>query len=113
KTTLELTIDTLKTTDGLPKSDSLMIQMLADSTTRKVTSDNFTSILQRKGNIFTGDITWMVQRWLKGEPQFPNHGALLTLLDEDISAARIAFYGSRSADKTVRPKLKIVYMKKL
>lgn len=89
-----------------------MIQMFADSTTRKLTSDNFTTILQRKGNIFTGDITWMVQRWLKGEPEFPNHGALLTLLDEDISAARIAIYGSKDANKTVRPKLKIVYMKK-
>lgn len=110
KATLELTVDESKELDGTPKSDSLYVQLLADSTLHKLSSDSLsTSFLARKDNIFSGDISWAIQKWLNGHV---NEGLSLTLYDEYSSAARIAFYGSNNSNKTLRPKLKITYLQK-
>jgi hypothetical protein len=110
KAILELNVDVSKELDGNPKSDSLYVQLLADSTLHKLSSDSlFTSFLARKDNVFSGDISWAIQKWLNGHV---NQGLALTLYDEYSSAARIAFYGSNNSNKALRPKLKITYLQK-
>lgn len=110
KAYLEMNVDTTSTLDGNPSSDSLFAQILADSTTKKLTRDStIVTVLSKKNKIYTGDIAWMVQKWQNGES---NQGILLSLWDEFSSAARIAFYGSQNPNKALRPKLKIIYMQK-
>lgn len=110
KAILELNLNPTVTVDGEPQSDSLFAQMLADSTTKKLTRDSsVVTILSKSENIFSGDIAWMVQKWQKDDT---NQGILVSLFDEYASAARIAFYGSKDPNKALRPKLKIIYMQK-
>lgn len=110
KAILELNLNPTVTVDGEPQSDSLFAQMLADSTTKKLTGDSsVVTILSKSENIFSGDIVWMVQKWQKDDT---NQGILVSLYDEYSSAARIAFYGSKDPNKALRPKLKIIYMQK-
>lgn len=110
KAILELNLNPIVTVDGEPQSDSLFAQMLADSTTKKLTGDSsVVTILSKSENIFSGDIAWMVQKWQKGDT---NQGILVSLYDEYSSAARVAFYGSNDPNKALRPKLKIIYMQK-
>jgi hypothetical protein len=110
KAILDLNVDESKSLDGSLKSDSLLVQLLADSTSRRLTSDSvYTVLLKRTGNLFSGDISWIVQKWVSGAD---NQGVVISLLDEYSSAARIAFYGSRDPNKVLRPELKITYMQK-
>jgi hypothetical protein len=110
KAVLELNVDAANSLDGSLKSDSAFIQILADSTTKKLTSDStYSVLLERTGNVFSGDISWIIQKWLSG---VPNQGMLISLTDEAYTAARIAFYGSRDPNKALRPKIKITYMQK-
>ena len=110
KAILELNLNTTATVDGVPSSDSLYAQILADSTTKKFTADSSViTVLSKNNNIYSGNIAWMVQKWQKGDS---NQGILVSLLDEYESAARIAFYGSKDPNKALRPKLKIIYMQK-
>ncbi len=110
KAILDLTVDESQSLDGSLKSDSMYVQLLADSTTMKLTSDSsYSVLLQRTGNVFSGNISWIVQKWLSG---VANQGMIVSLVDEYTSAARIAFYGSKDPNKALRPKLKITYMQK-
>lgn len=109
KATLDLTVDAdpTKTMDGTPASDSLIVQTLGDSITKKLTSDSLYYVyLKRTGNVYSGDIAWMVQKWIKGDA---NQGILLALPDEYYSASRIAIYSSKVTDKALRPRLKLIY----
>lgn len=110
KAILELNLNPTATVDGVPSSDSVFAQMLADSTTKKFTADSSVVVmLSKSANIYSGNIAWMVQKWIKGDS---NQGMLVSLYDEYASAARIAFYGSNDPNKALRPKLKIIYMQK-
>ncbi|MBX3007988.1 MAG: DNRLRE domain-containing protein [Melioribacteraceae bacterium] len=110
KATLELTSDTLKSIDGIPSSDSINVQMIADSISNALTSDSlYSAILVKNKNIYSGDITWMVQKWIS---ESANHGVRLSLYDEYTSAARLSFYGSKESNKLLRPRLKIIYTQK-
>ena len=110
KATLSLNVDSTKTLDGSLQSDSVLVRVLADSSLNKYTRDSLvTTIVERKGNIFSGDIAWMVQKWLNGDA---NEGVILSLTDETTSAARISFYGSADPNKSLRPKLNIIYLQK-
>ncbi len=111
KATLELTVDTLASFDGNPKSDSILARILKDSTAKSLTSDSLiATVIKRTGNVFSGDITWMVQRWIQGTVE--NQGILLELYDEEFSAARISLYGTKEPEVSLRPRLKIIYVKK-
>ena len=110
KAILELTQNTSLSTDGTPSSSNVSVSMLADSTNKKYTSDStYTSTLTKSGSIYSGDISWMIQRLLHG---LENQGLELVLTDEYSTAARIAFHGSNDADKSKRPRLKIYYTTK-
>lgn len=109
KAIIELTADPSKELDGSNKSDSVLVQLLADSTAKKLADSVNFALLSRTGNLFSGDVTWALQRVLNGSSY---QGFLLSLWDEYSSAARIAFYGSKDSNKALRPKLKITYMQK-
>lgn len=107
KAILDLTVDPSLTTDGTPASDSLYVQLFADSTTKKLTSDSmYYAYLKRTGNVYNGDIAWMVQKWINGEA---NQGIKIALPDEEYSASRIAFYSSKHSNKALRPRLTLIY----
>jgi hypothetical protein len=110
KATLELTLDTLKSIDGTPSSDSVNVQLIADSLSNALTTDSlYSAVLIKNKNIYSGDITWMVQKWIS---ESTNHGVRLSLYDEYASAARLSFYGSKESNKLLRPRLKIIYTQK-
>ncbi|MCL6097843.1 MAG: DNRLRE domain-containing protein [Bacteroidetes bacterium] len=110
KATLELQRDSINTTDGTPSTDSLFVYMLADSTTKKMTRDSsVTTLLTRSGNLYSGDISWIIQKWLSGTD---NQGIMIELNNEYFSPARIALYGSADPNKLLRPKLKITYLQR-
>ncbi|MEW6195488.1 MAG: hypothetical protein AB1521_10050 [Bacteroidota bacterium] len=111
KATLELTVDTVASIDGSAKSDSILARILKDSTAKSLTGDSLiATVIKRTGNVFSGDITWMVQRWAQGTVE--NQGILLELYDEDESTARISIYGTKEPQALLRPRLKIIYVKK-
>lgn len=107
KAILDLTVDPTFTYDGTPASDTLAVQILADSTSKKLTIDSlYFAYLKRTKDVYSGDIAWMVQRWINGEP---NHGIKIALPDEEYSVARIAFYNSKQTNKALRPRLTLIY----
>ncbi|MFZ6032534.1 MAG: hypothetical protein ACOYVE_04390 [Melioribacter sp.] len=111
KAELELYIDKLKTIDGVPSSDSIIVKVLADSVEKSYTSDStITTILSRDGDKFKGDIAWIVQKWVS-DTSYTNQGLELYLADEKESLATIWIYGARSVNEGIRPKLKITYLK--
>jgi len=110
---LELTVDTLKSFNGVPASDSIEVKALKDSVAKTFTSDSLiVSVLKKTNNIYSGEITWLIQRWLSSTIAGVNQGMQLSLADEVRSASRIVIHGSRSTDLLKRPRLKIVYMQK-
>lgn len=110
KAVLELTVDETKTTDGEQSSDTIMVRMMKDSTAKTFTSDSLiVSYLSKSGNVYSGDISWMIQRWLQGTA---NQGLSLELFDEQTGAARIALYGTKEANLSLRPRIKIIYSQK-
>lgn len=110
---LELTIDTLKTLNGKPLSDSINVRALKDSVTKKFTGDSLiVSVLKRTNNVYSGEITWLVQKWISSSDPAVNQGIALSLTDEERSVARLAVYGSKASDPAIRPRIKIVYIQK-
>jgi hypothetical protein len=110
KALLELTQNADLSLDSSPSSATVTIAMFADSTTKAYTSDSlYTASITKSGSIYTGDISWMVQKWVK---ETENQGLELVLTDEYSTASRIVFYNSKDADKTKRPRLKIYYTTK-
>jgi hypothetical protein len=110
KALLELTNESTKSTDGDPSSTTVLVSILADSSTKKYTSDSlYTSSLTKSNQIYSGDISWIIQKWCQGAD---NQGMELVLSDEHAAVSRIAFYGSSESDKTKRPRLKIYYIQK-
>jgi len=110
KAIVELTLDTLLTKDGVPASDSLVIYAIKDSSTNELTTDSvYNSLLTKSGNIYTGDITWMIQKIIEGSDY---QGFRLDLYDDSVSASRIVFYGSKYQESAKRPRIKITYTRK-
>ncbi len=117
KATIELTIDTQSSVDGIPASDSLFVHILKDSTKKTLADSSSILLLTRKGNKFTGDISGIVQAWnselLIDGKKLENQGINLTLFDEYSSVARIVLYGSKEQNALLRPRLTIYYPKKI
>lgn len=110
KATLELQRDSLNTTDGVPSTDSLFVFMLVDSISRKMTKDSVVAtILNRSGNLYSGNVTWIIQKWISGTD---NQGISVELNNEYFTPARLSFYGSGDPNKLLRPRLKITYMQR-
>ena len=111
KAILELNVDEINSIDGDPSSDSIYVHMYLNSARDSLTADStVTTLLKRSGNVFSGNISWMVQKWVSGTE---NQGMRLTLLDEYSSVSKIVLYGSKENNPALRPKLTIYYPKKL
>lgn len=109
KAILELSVDSINTVDGVPASDSILVKILNDSTKKTYTADSsIYTILSRSGNLYSGDISWIVQKWISGSNE--NKGIELSLTDEKSSVARIWLYGSKETNTSLRPRLKIYYL---
>jgi hypothetical protein len=110
---LELTIDTLKSINGQPLSDSIDVRALKDSVSKALSGDSLiVSVLKRNKNIYSGEITWLIQKWISSTEPNINQGMMLSLTDEQRSLAKLAIYGSNAAEVINRPRLKIVYIQK-
>lgn len=103
--TLELTVDSLNSIIGNPAANYLVVRFVTDPNTNAYDSSR-TAILNKSGNIFSGNIAPLIQRWINKEP---NYGLIISLGAENSSADLYAFKGSNSAD---RPRLKILYTAK-
>ena len=110
KATLTLTIDTLNTFDGTPSSADIKAQILADTAAKKLADSTSATSMVRSGNQYSGDITWMLQKWNDGK--VANQGMLISLSDELTSVARIAIYNSTAQNKDLRPRLKLYFIQK-
>jgi len=110
KATLTLTIDTLNTFDGSQSSNTIKVQLFADSAARKLADSLTICTLIRTGNQYSGDINGFVQKWIDGKVL--NQGMLLSLTDEITSVARIAIYNSTAQNKDFRPRLKLYFIQK-
>jgi len=113
KANLEFSIDTLNTFESTPKSDTLIVQVLANRSTKELNSDSTLYVfLTRSGSKFTGEISWIVQKWLSLGDNYKNEGLLVSLYDELSTAARYTLFGSSYQDINLRPRLKLIYIQK-
>jgi len=93
---------------GTSGNDSLLIHSIKDSTIMALDTLS-RSRLVRTDNYYEGALTAIVQVLLTRDE---NHG-LNIRLEQDLSTAnKIVLYGSRAADKALRPLLTIIYTKK-
>lgn len=97
--------------DNLSKiaPDSANINLYADcpgkDSATTASLSGYTQILKRSGSIYTGEITYFVQRWLK---PVDNQGVILSLANGGYGADMIVLKGS-TAPVLERPRLKITY----
>lgn len=104
---LELNVDSLHSDFGTPNmSDSIAVRMRITTKSDKGYDSNYVYVLSRSGGKFTGDVTYYVQRWINGEA---NNGFILSLYNERNCADILTLFGSNYADKSRRPRLKIIY----
>jgi hypothetical protein len=105
---LQLTIDTTQSIFGSPFTDQLTAGFITDSTHIDSLSTNFVT-LNRVGSLYKGNITSYVQNWLS------------TKINEGIQIRSASYYdglelwtlkSSNAADRSVRPRLKIIYTNK-
>ncbi|MCU7497036.1 MAG: hypothetical protein HF314_12585 [Ignavibacteria bacterium] len=102
---LELTVDTLNSVLGSPASNYLVVKFVTNGSTNSYDSTK-TTVLNRSGNVFSGNIASHIQRWVNHEA---NNGLMISLGDEVRSADLYSFLSSNSAS---RPRLKILYTAK-
>ncbi|MCU7490268.1 MAG: hypothetical protein ACM3UR_11730 [Bacteroidota bacterium] len=102
---LELTVDTLHSVLGSPASNYLVVQFVTNSSTNAYDTTS-TTVLNKSGNVFSGNIASHLQRWLKGEA---NNGLMISLGNETATGDLYAFKSGNAAD---RPRLKILYTAK-
>ncbi|HEX2960209.1 MAG TPA: hypothetical protein VHO43_00360 [Ignavibacteriales bacterium] len=102
---LELTVDTLNSVLGSPASSYLVVQFVTNSSTNAYDTTS-TTVLNKSGNVFSGNIASHLQRWLKGEA---NNGLMISLGNETATGDLYAFKSGNAAD---RPRLKILYTAK-
>lgn len=103
---LTLKVDSLSSLIGSPDTDSLRVHMFADSTDFTINGNQRALRLYFDGKEFKGDITNFVQVISSGSE---NQGFQLSLSNELDAVGRYVIYGSKFADRTLRPKLVIYY----
>jgi hypothetical protein len=111
KATMELTRNPDYLIYSRPAIDSIMATFIVDSMARSDLYESYPPISTRTGNVYSLNISKMVQRWVKG---FPNQGVRVKAYDDYIGSSAqgtvnpFVFYNSQS-DAALRPRLKIIY----
>lgn len=105
KAELFLTEDTLKSKVGSTYSSIISAFFVIDST---IDSSDAASVilLNRSGNIFSGDITSFARSW---QFNHNNQGIILKNFDRLNGLEKFILYGSNYIDPLLRPKIKITY----
>ncbi|HEX2865471.1 MAG TPA: hypothetical protein VHO03_00440 [Ignavibacteriales bacterium] len=102
---LELTVDTLHSVTGTPASNYLVVEFVTNSSTNSYDTLR-TTLLNKSGNVFSGNIAAHIQRWINKEA---NNGLMISLGNETASGDLYTFKSGNAAD---RPRLKILYTAK-
>jgi len=111
RATMELSLDPRYSFYSRPALDSVIATFIVDSMARSDLYDSNLPISERSGNVYTLNISRMVQRWANG---FPNQGVRIKSYDDYIGSSALGgvnpfvFYNSQS-DASLRPRLKIIY----
>jgi hypothetical protein len=102
---LQLSIDTTVSVFGSSYTDQLVALYITDST--HIDSLSISPIaLNRKGSLYTGNITSYVQNWHSTKV---NEGIQVRASVYDTGLETWALKGSNAADRSLRPRLKIIY----
>ncbi len=107
KAELTLFVDDVYTNTGSDYKDGIIAAFIEDSTNSDSTS--YKIKLSGDGEIFIGNITVFVQKWLDSGS---NQGMLLSAEDELNGLELFALKGSNAANVLQRPKLKIYFTNK-
>ena len=112
RATIQLFVDTLETVNGSITSDSVAFTIWDNSTEHLIDSTvSFQYAVRDIGQAYyEGEVTKLVQEWINGTP---NEGFRISLSDEARSVNHVAIKGSNSADPAIRPRLKVIYSKKM
>jgi|ERR1035437_2313013 hypothetical protein len=105
---LQLTIDTTQSVFGSAYSDQLTAYYITDSTRIDSFSTNQVT-LNRIGSLYTGNITTYVQNWVSTKI---NEGIQVRAGTYDTGLELWALKGTKAADPSKRPRLKIIYTNK-
>lgn len=105
---LRLYLDEGESFLGTSGNDSLLIHSIQDSTTMALDTLSRTRLI-RTDNYYEGALTAITQVLLNRDE---DHGLNIRLEQELSTASKIALYGSKAADKALRPLLTIIYTKK-
>jgi hypothetical protein len=111
RATMELTLNPAYTLYSRPAVDSVIAAFIVDSMARSDLYDTYLPISSRSGDVYSMNISKMVQRWVKG---FPNQGVRVKAYDENLGSSAqgcvnpFVFYTSQS-EAQLRPRLKIIY----
>ncbi len=109
KAVFTLSIDSTASWEGSAPTDSVVVQMAADSLNKDSTVSSAQIHLARVGWTFSGNISFFVQKWINGTA---NEGLILRTTDEDRSLNLISLFSEKAADKSKRPVLEIYYTDK-
>jgi len=112
RATLQLFVDSLETVNGTIASDSVGVMIFKDNSLKTLLDSTVTQYLVRDSGAvyYEGEVTKLVQEWINGED---NQGFRIHLSDESRAVNKIAIKGSNTADPALRPRLKIIYSKKM
>ena len=106
KAVLSVTRDESESYIGTPASDTIFAIVLDDSTTNKINAYYNIGYLINNNNVYSGDITAFVQRWVDG---ISNQGIRLNLSNETNTVNKVAIISEKAS--TSKPKIKIYYTK--
>ncbi|MGE5437483.1 MAG: hypothetical protein ACM3O3_09680 [Syntrophothermus sp.] len=103
---LTLTLDSTASLNSV--TSNIYAYFVADSSNQDSLSSTYV-LLQKSGNVLSGDISYLVQRWLKEKI---NYGLLLVPQNNAETVDLFAIRGSNSNVYSERPHLKITYTNK-
>lgn len=86
--------------------DTNYVSLYAYDSSSTSTLASYPSVIKKDGNYYTGDVTYIVQQWMK---QSRNYGLDIALAYGGMTADKIVFVGSDSKNVAGRPRLKITY----
>ncbi len=109
KAVLRFYIDSTASFVGSIPSDSLIVQMVADSLKKDSTNNSEKIYLFKRNSYYEGNISYFLQKWIDGEK---NEGFLLRLSDESRNLNLVSLFSEKNANVTKRPLVIIYYTDK-
>ena len=112
---LELKFDSTASSTGTVDANSIGVYMMRNYEEKTPLDTLGYYVLTRDGDTFSGKISKFVQRWVYNTDNngTPNEGLMLMIGGEENSVNKYILYGSQVQDSALRPRLKIIYSRKL